>query len=63
MSKNTWKDKLQLTGVGLLAVVCAIAAIVFKLSGENMRAALFAVCTIGWGYLCLRYYRYGRKEK
>ena len=63
MSKKTWEDKLQRGGGGLLGGVCAAAAIVFKLSGENMRAALFAVCTIGWGYLCLRYYRYGRKEK
>ena len=47
MSKNTWKDKLQLAGVGLLAVVCAAAAIVFKLSGRNI-LTLNPGETVGW---------------
>lgn len=63
MSNNTWKDKLQLVGTGLLAVVCAVAAVAFKICQEDMRAVLFAVCTVGWGYLCLRCFRQGRAGK
>lgn len=63
MSNKTWKDKAQLVGTGLLALVCAGAAIGFKICQEDMRAVLFAVCTLGWGYLCLRYYRQGRAGK
>ncbi len=63
MSKNTWKDKLQLVGTGLLAVVCAAAAIAFKICQEDARAVLFALCTLGWGYLCLRRLHQGRADK